>query len=140
MYKSTRNHVSRTNHPRNPSPPSRGQEHRQDVPKDSGQAKRPGRIDCRRAAKTNGFNRPNDISEKLTAFLGVEPGTQMSRSDVTKFVNAYIADKNLKAPPPNGRNIVLDDKLRDLLEPGEQQVTFLNLQRFLSKHIIKKST
>jgi upstream activation factor subunit UAF30 len=90
-------------------------------------------------AKTNGFNRPNDISEKLTAFLGVEPGTQMSRSDVTKFVNAYIADKNLKAPPPNGRNIVLDDKLRDLLEPGEQQVTFLNLQRFLSKHIIKKS-
>ena len=76
----------------------------------------------------------------LTAFLGVEPGTQMSRSDVTKFVNAYIADKNLKAPPPNGRNIVLDDKLRDLLEPGEQQVTFLNLQRFLSKHIIKKST
>lgn len=88
-------------------------------------------------AKNNGFNRKNAISEKLREFLGVEPGTLISRSEVTKFVNAYITDKGLK-DPENGRAIVLDDRLRALLAPPDgTQVTFLNLQKFLSPHYTK---
>lgn len=88
-------------------------------------------------AKNNGFNRKNAISETLRQFLGVEPGTLISRSEVTKFVNAYITDKGLK-DPNNGRAIILDDNLRTLLAPPEGvQVTFLNLQKYLSPHYTK---
>jgi len=88
-------------------------------------------------AKNNGFNRKNAISEQLREFLGVEPGTLISRSEVTKFVNAYITDKGLK-DPENGRAIVMDDRLRALLAPPEGvQVTFLNLQKYLSPHYEK---
>jgi chromatin remodeling complex protein RSC6 len=51
---------------------------------------------------------------------------------VTKSVNKYITDKGLKHPD-NGRQIILDDKLKDLLAPpADVQVTYLNLQKYLS--------
>jgi upstream activation factor subunit UAF30 len=31
----------------------------------------------------------------------------------------------------------MDEKLRELLKPGDVQVTFLNLQKFLSPHYVK---
>jgi len=69
-------------------------------------------------AENNGFNRKQVISEKLRVFL-------------------ELPDKGLKHPD-NGRVLVLDDKLRDLLEPpAETQVTFLNLPKYLSPHYSK---
>ena len=87
-------------------------------------------------AKNNGFNREQKISPKLREFLGVEEGKLVSRSFVTRAINKYVTEKGLKHPD-NGRVLVLDDKLRNLLEPGETQVTFLNLQKFLSPHYTK---
>ena len=88
-------------------------------------------------AKNNGFNRKNRITDTLQQFLGVEPGTMVSRSEVTKFISAYINDKGLKSKE-NGREIVLDDKLRALLNPpADETLTFLNLQKYLSPHYIK---
>ena len=49
----------------------------------------------------------------------------------------YITDKGLKHPE-NGRQIVLDDTLRALLKPpADVQITYLNVQKFLSPHYIK---
>jgi upstream activation factor subunit UAF30 len=88
-------------------------------------------------AKNNGFNRKNRITDTLQQFLGVEPGSMVSRSEVTKFISAYINDKGLKSKE-NGREIVLDDKLRALLNPpADETLTFLNLQKYLSPHYIK---
>lgn len=85
-------------------------------------------------AKNNGFNREQKISEKLRAFMGLPEGQLVSRSSVTRAINKYVKDKGLK-DPENGRMLVLDDTLRDLLEPPEDvQVTFLNLQKYLSPH------
>jgi chromatin remodeling complex protein RSC6 len=89
-------------------------------------------------AANNGFNRKQDVTPKLRAFLELPEGELISRSEVTKFINKYITDKGLKHPD-NGRQIILDDKLRDLLAPPtDVQVTYLNLQKYLSPHYIKK--
>ena len=88
-------------------------------------------------AKNNGFNREQAISPKLREFLGVEEGKLVSRSFVTRAINTYVTEKGLKHPD-NGRVLVLDDKLRDLLEPpADTQVTFLNLKKFLSPNYTK---
>ena len=89
-------------------------------------------------AANNGFNRKQDVTPKLRAFLELPEGELISRSEVTKFINKYITEKGLKHPD-NGRQIILDDKLRDLLAPpADVQVTYLNLQKYLSPHYIKK--
>jgi len=91
-------------------------------------------------SKNNGFNRLIDVSDELRAFFGMEPGQQISRSQVTKDINKYITENNLKHAE-NKRVILLDDKLRALLKPpADIQVTFLNIQRYLSPHYVKPLT
>jgi chromatin remodeling complex protein RSC6 len=93
---------------------------------------------AKKRAENNGFNRKQDVTPKLRAFLGLPEGDLISRSEVTKFVNKYITEKGLKHPE-NGRQIILDDTLRELLTPpADVQVTYLNLQKYLSPHYIKK--
>tara|TARA_B110000467_G_scaffold106949_1_gene97358 strand:- start:880 stop:1290 length:411 start_codon:yes stop_codon:yes gene_type:complete len=88
-------------------------------------------------AKNNGFNREQKISEKLRVFLDLPEGKLVSRSTVTRSINEYVKANGLKHPD-NGRVLVLDKKLRDLLDPpADIQVTFLNLQKFLSPHYTK---
>ena len=86
----------------------------------------------------NGFNRKQEITPKLREFMGIKEGELVSRSEVTKYINKYILDKGLKHPD-NGRQIVLDDTLKELLNPPvDEQVTYLNIQKYLSPHYIKK--
>jgi len=67
-------------------------------------------------SENNGFNRKQDVTPKLRAFLALPAEDLISRSEVTKFINKYITEKGLKHPE-NGRQIILDDTLRDLLAP-----------------------
>ena len=87
-------------------------------------------------AKNNGFNRKQNVSDKLRAFINLPAEEMISRSEVTKAITKYITDNGLKHPE-NGRVLIMDEKLRDLLQPGDVQVTFLNLQKFLSPHYVK---
>jgi upstream activation factor subunit UAF30 len=88
-------------------------------------------------ATNNGFNRVQEITPELRDFLGLAEGEKISRSDVTKRVTAYISENGLKHPD-NGRMIILDNKLMELLKPPEGvQVTFLNIQTYLNPHYIK---
>jgi chromatin remodeling complex protein RSC6 len=88
-------------------------------------------------SKNNGFNRLSEIDSALREFLGLAEGEMIARSEVTKRINAYIKDNNLKHPD-NGRVIVMDDKLKKLLSPPEDvQITFLNLQKYISPHYVK---
>ncbi len=88
-------------------------------------------------SKNNGFNRPQRITEAMATFLGVSSDDMFSRSEVTRRINKYIKDNGLKHPD-NGRIIVMDEKLKALLNPPEGvQLSFLNVQRYLSPHYLK---
>ena len=88
-------------------------------------------------AKNNGFNREQKISEELRIFLGLPEGQLVSRSQVTRSVNKYVKDNGLKHPD-NGRVLILDQKLKDLLKPPKDvEITYLNLQKYLSPHYVK---
>lgn len=88
-------------------------------------------------SKNNGFNRPMCVSDELRTFLNLGTEETISRSEVTKRLNVYVKENGLKHPE-NGRVIILDDKLTGLLKPPEGvQVTFLNVQRYLSPHYLK---
>ena len=88
-------------------------------------------------AVNNGFNRTLEVSPKLREFLDLGAEDTVSRSEVTRRINKYINENGLKHPE-NGRMIILDAKLIELLSPPEGvQVTFLNIQKYLSPHYVK---
>lgn len=89
--------------------------------------------------KPSGFVKPARISDELAAFLGKEVGTEMSRTDVSKEINAYIVKHNLKNAQ-NGRIIHPDAKLTKLLKvQKDDELTFFNLQRYMKPHFAKAS-
>lgn len=99
------------------------------------------RVERKRAkaiSNPNGFAKPCKIKNELCDFLAVPHGSEMSRTDVTRGVNAYIKKLNLNKPE-NKRYIVPDEKLRSLLgvKPTEE-VSYFQLQRYLSPHFIKE--
>lgn len=85
----------------------------------------------------NGFAKPAKISNEMCDFLGVDRGTELSRTEVTRRITAYIKTNNL-VNPKNRREIKPDAKLKKVLEVGpNDDVTYFVLQRYLSKHFIK---
>ena len=88
-------------------------------------------------AKNNGFNRLTEITPEFRKFLGLEPEEKISRSAAMKRIHEYISANKLQHPE-NGRIIILDTKLTELIQPPDGvEVTYLNLQSHLSKHYIK---
>jgi len=87
--------------------------------------------------KPSGFVKPARISDELAAFLGKDVGTEMSRTDVSKEINAYIVKHSLKNVQ-NGRIIHPDAKLTKLLKvQKDDELTFFNLQRYMKPHFAK---
>lgn len=85
----------------------------------------------------SGFVKPTKISNELATFLGKEPGTEMARTEVTREINKYIRAHNLQ-DSSNGRMINPDKSLRTLLKiPSSEQLTYFNLQRYMSPHFAK---
>jgi chromatin remodeling complex protein RSC6 len=88
----------------------------------------------------SGFVKPTKISLELATFLGKEKGTEMARTEVTREINGYIRLHNLQ-DPKNGRIILADESLRKLLKLGDKdELTYFNLQRYMSPHFAKKDT
>lgn len=82
----------------------------------------------------SGFAKPNKISDELCDFLGVPHGTEKSRTDVTRFINAYVKEHKLNKPD-NRRVILPDTKLKSILNvKDDEEVTFFILQRLISHH------
>ena len=88
----------------------------------------------------SGFVKPALISEELATFLGKPLGTEMARTSVTKEINQYIKEKSL-GDKTNGRHIIPDEALSTLLklQPGDE-LTYFNLQRFMSHHFSKSDS
>jgi len=108
--------------------------------------------DLRAAAKINlkrkrksgnrapsGFVKPTLISNELAAFLNKPVGTEMARTEVTREINAYIREHKLQ-DKENGRKIIADKKLVGLLKLKKgDELTYFNLQKYMSPHFAKAS-
>ena len=82
----------------------------------------------------SGFAKPTLISDSLCQFLGVESGTMMARTEVTKHLTKYIKAHELQ-DEANKRIINCDSALAGLLnvKPSDE-VTYFNLQRYMKPH------
>ena len=92
----------------------------------------------------SGFAKPAVISNKLCDFLGVDHGTEMARTEVTKFLTNYIKTHNLQNPS-NRKQIKPDKKLKSILGPlsdldKEKGYTYFNLQRYVKNHFPKSKS
>merc|ERR1711981_394425 len=58
--------------------------------------------------KASGFAVPTKISQDLCKFMGVKEGTQLARTEVTKFIIQYIKDKEL--PDKTNKKVIKPDK------------------------------
>jgi len=82
----------------------------------------------------SGFAKPNKISDELCDFIGVPHGTEKSRTDITRYINAYVKEHDLNKPT-NRRIILPDEKLKKILKINNgEEVTFFILQRLISHH------
>jgi chromatin remodeling complex protein RSC6 len=80
------------------------------------------------------FTKPVKVTDELCSFLGKPKGTTFSRSEVTKGIMAYAKSHNLM----DKQTIKADAALRKLLTLSEaDNLTILNLQKFLSRHYVK---
>ena len=46
----------------------------------------------------SGFAKPCKISDELCTFIGVDKGTELSRTDITRHINSYVKEHNLNNP------------------------------------------
>merc|ERR1711907_319402 len=63
----------------------------------------------------SGFAKPTPISEELSTFLKKPLGTEMARTEVTKFLTNYIKENKLQYEEDK-RVIVPDSKLKNYLK------------------------
>jgi len=85
----------------------------------------------------SGFVKPTKISEELSNFLEMPLGAEMARTEVTREINKYIRSNNLQ-DKVNGRKIIPDEKLATLLKiTDSDELTYFNLQRYMSPHFEK---
>lgn len=84
----------------------------------------------------SGITQEVGVSKELETFLGLQPGSKISRTSVTRAVTEYIKTHNLQNPE-NRRHIILDNTLSKLLNPGSNEdVTYFNLQKYLKVHYV----
>ena len=89
--------------------------------------------------KPSGFAVPTKISPKLCDFMGVEEGTKLARTEVTKYISKYIKENKLQAKE-NKRVILPDKTLETLLGvENDDQVTYFNLQKYMNVHFINET-
>lgn len=80
------------------------------------------------------FTKPVKVTDELCSFLGQAKDTTFSRSEVTKGIMAYAKSHNLM----DKQTIKADASLRKLLTLSEaDNLTILNLQKYLSRHYVK---
>jgi upstream activation factor subunit UAF30 len=87
--------------------------------------------------KASGFAVPSKISNDLCNFMGKPEGSEMARTEVTKYIIQYIKNNNL--PDKTNKKVINPDKaLKSLLNvKANEEVTYFNLQKYMNQHFVK---
>jgi len=90
--------------------------------------------------KPSGFAVPTLISTELCDFMKRPHGSEVARTEVTQYIINYIKEHNLQFP--QNRKVIKPDKsLKTLLAVNpKEEVTYFNLQRYMNRHFVKKSS
>lgn len=84
--------------------------------------------------KPSGFAGETNISNELCDFMGLEYGSKIARTEVTKYLSSYIKENNLSKK----QIIDPDEKLKNLLgDTSNSEVTFFNIQRYMNRHFVR---
>ena len=88
--------------------------------------------------KPHGFAVPSTVSDEICVFMGVAPGTPISRTDVTKRLTEYIKEKKLQNPK-NIRQVIPDETFLNILgkEAKDEFLTHFTMQKYLNHHFLK---
>lgn len=92
-----------------------------------------------RTTKRNasGFAKPTLLSDEMYTFLGIEKGTLVVRNDVTRRINAYVVEHNLRNETDK-RRIVPNEQLRTLTNVKDADtLTYFNIQKYIKHHFVK---
>eukprot|EP00546_Thalassionema_frauenfeldii_P003827 CAMPEP_0178919964 /NCGR_PEP_ID=MMETSP0786-20121207/14736_1 /TAXON_ID=186022 /ORGANISM="Thalassionema frauenfeldii, Strain CCMP 1798" /LENGTH=312 /DNA_ID=CAMNT_0020593967 /DNA_START=67 /DNA_END=1005 /DNA_ORIENTATION=+ len=82
--------------------------------------------------RSGGLTAVKEISTELANFLG--KGNQMARTDVVSSMWDYIKENNLQNPD-NKREIILDDKMKDVFGHDVDRFTMFSMNKYISVHI-----
>jgi chromatin remodeling complex protein RSC6 len=86
--------------------------------------------------KPSGFAKSSKISEGLCTFMNKPAGSEVARTEVTKYVINYIKEHNLQRPE-NKKFINPDEHLKTLLEvPEGDDLSYFNIQKYMNKHFV----
>jgi chromatin remodeling complex protein RSC6 len=87
--------------------------------------------------KNNAFLKMRPLTDEMCTFMGIPAKSQRSQTDVTKFVSSYVKQHSC-FDPSFKRRILPDAKLAKLLRTKDKdEVTYLNLQKYLKVHYLK---
>jgi len=90
--------------------------------------------------KMSGFVLPVPISNELCDFLDMPHGSQVSRTEVTKYLIVYINENNL-VNPEKKTLIVPNEKLLQLLGPDVDMKTLtrFTIQKYMNRHYLREN-
>lgn len=85
--------------------------------------------------KLSGFALPVQVSPELCRFLNIAEGSQVSRTEVTQFLNQYIQENNL-IDPEKKTLIIPNETLKNLFGPDVDlpTLTRFTMQRYMNPH------
>lgn len=85
--------------------------------------------------KQNGLTKPFPVSNMLCSFMSVPEGTQLARTEVTKYLHKYIKDKGLYEEG-NKQLIRPDVSLKQLLniEDEDEPLHIFKMQKKMNTH------
>lgn len=86
----------------------------------------------------SGFAKPTKISPALCKFMALPEGSEMARTEVTKYIIQYVKDNKLQNPT-DAKLIKPNNELKSLLNLNDNDgdLTYFNIQRYMNKHFVK---
>jgi len=86
----------------------------------------------------SGFAKPTKISSELCIFMELPEGSEMARTEVTKYIIQYVKNNQLQNPT-DAKLIKPNTELKSLLNLKENDgdLTYFNIQRYMNKHFVK---
>jgi|PlaIllAssembly_1097288.scaffolds.fasta_scaffold01976_6 upstream activation factor subunit UAF30 len=83
----------------------------------------------------SGLEKFSRVSKEMAEFAGWGEDELHSRIDIQRVIYKYTKDKNMQKPG-NGRIVLLDDKLKKLLNFSNNEISYPHILKYFGVHLI----